>query len=279
MEYVILNNSVKMPKVGFGVFQIEDLVECEKCVLDAISHGYRLIDTAQAYYNEEAVGNAISKTDVPRKDLFITTKVWVSEFSYDKAKKSVLESMKKLKVDYLDLVLIHQCLGDYYSAYRALEDLYDEGKIRAIGISNFSAERMADIATFNRIPPQVNQVETHLFWQQHELQKWMEKYNVQHQGWGSLAQHRVNEVINNEILKKIGNKYNKLPTQVFLRSLVQRDIVIIPKTVSEKRMIENMDVFDFILTEDEMEQIKRIDENKSLWCAYDDPMIVEYAMS
>lgn len=187
--------------------------------------------------------------------------------------------MDKLKCEYIDLVLIHQCLGDYYSAYRALEDLYEEGKIKAIGVSNFSADRLADICTFSKVQPAVNQVETHLFWQQYELQKWMKKYDVQHQSWGSLAQHRVSEIIKTKELVEIGQKYNKSPIQVFLRSLIQRNIVIIPKTVSVQRMKENIDLFDFELTKEEMAIIKSFDENKSLWCAYDDPMIVEYAMS
>ncbi len=279
METVMLNNGVKMPLVGFGVFQIEDADECERCVLDALDAGYRLIDTAQAYYNEEAVGRALQKTTVPREEIFLTTKVWVTEFSYEKAKASVLESMRKLQVDYLDLVLIHQCLSDYYGAYHALEDLYAEGKIRAIGISNFSAERMADIATFNKVVPAVNQVETHLFWQQHELHKWMEKYNIQHEAWGPLAQHRIKEIIDNPVVKEIAAKYGKTPTQVALRFTVQRGIVVIPKTTSKDRMKENLDLFDFSLDDGEIEKLKAIDEDKSLWCAYDDPMIVEYAMS
>lgn len=279
METVTLNNGVKMPLVGFGVFQIEDANECERCVLDALDAGYRLIDTAQAYYNEEAVGRALQKTTVPREEIFLTTKVWVTEFSYEKAKASVLESMRKLQVDYLDLVLIHQCLSDYYGAYHALEDLYAEGKIRAIGISNFSAERMADIATFNKVVPAVNQVETHLFWQQHELHKWMEKYNIQHEAWGPLAQHRIKEIIDNPVVKEIATKYGKTPTQVALRFTVQRGIVVIPKTTSKERMKENLDLFDFSLNDDDIEKLKAIDEDKSLWCAYDDPMIVEYAMS
>ncbi len=279
METVTLNNGVKMPLIGFGVFQIEDADECERCVLDALDAGYRLIDTAQAYYNEEAVGRALQKTTVPREDIFLTTKVWVTEFGYEKAKASVLESMRRLQVDYLDLVLIHQCLSDYYGAYHALEDLYTEGKIRAIGISNFSAERMADIATFNKVVPAVNQVETHLFWQQHELHKWMEKYNIQHEAWGPLAQHRIKEIIDNPVVKEIAAKYGKTPTQVALRFSVQRGIVVIPKTTSKERMKENLDVFNFSLNDEEIEKLKAIDEDKSLWCAYDDPMIVEYAMS
>lgn len=279
MKTVTLNNGVQMPLVGFGVFQIDDTAECERCVLDALDVGYRLIDTAQAYYNEEAVGNALSKTSVSREDIFLTTKVWVTEFGYEKTKASVLESMRKLQTNYLDLVLIHQCLSDYYGAYRALEDLYAEGKIRAIGVSNFSAERMADIATFNRIVPAVNQVETHLFWQQHDLHKWMEKYNIQHEAWGPLAQHRISEVINHPVLKEIGEKYKKTASQISLRYTIQRGIVIIPKTINKERMKQNIDLFDFALTTDEMERLRMIDEDKSLWCSYDDPMIVEYAMS
>ncbi|MBS6447056.1 MAG: aldo/keto reductase [Clostridiales bacterium] len=279
MEFVTLNNGVKMPLVGFGVFQIEDAAQCEQCVLDALDVGYRLIDTAQAYYNEEAVGRALQKTSVPREEIFLTTKVWVTEFGYEKAKASVLESMRKLQVDYLDLVLIHQCLSDYYGAYHALEDLYAEGKIRAIGISNFSAERMADIATFNKVVPAVNQVETHLFWQQYKLHEWMEKYHIQHEAWGPLAQHRISEVINHPVLKEIAAAHGKTASQVALRATIQRGIVIIPKSVKKERMEENIDLFDFKLTEEEMAKIRAIDEDKSLWCAYDDPMIVEYAMS
>ena len=279
MQTVKLNNGVEMPVIGYGVFQIEDANECERCVLDALDAGYRLIDTAQAYYNEEAVGRALQKTSVPREEIFLTTKVWVTEFGYEKAKASVLESMRKLQVEYLDLVLIHQCLSDYYGAYHALEDLYAEGKIRAIGVSNFSAERMADIVTFNKVVPAVNQVETHLFWQQHELHKWMEKYNVQHEAWGPLAQHRIKEIIENPVVKEIAEKYGKTPTQVALRYTVQRGIVVIPKTTSKARMEENLDLFDFSLTEEDVEKLKALDEDKSLWCAYEDPMIVEYAMS
>lgn len=277
MKTVKLNNGVEMPVIGYGVFQIEN-DKCEKCVSDALEAGYRLIDTAQAYYNEESVGRAIKNSGIPREDIFLTTKVWVTDFGYEKAKKSVLLSMEKLQTDYLDLVLIHQCLSDYYGAYRALEDLYSEGKIRAIGISNFSAERMADIATFNKIVPAVNQVETHLFWQQHCLHEWMEKYNIQHEAWGPLAQHRIKDILSNPVIKKIAEKYSKTPSQIALKFNVQRDIVVIPKTVSKDRMKENLDIFDFELTDDEIKQIRTLDENKSLWCAYDDPMIVQYAM-
>ena len=283
MEYVTLNNGKKMPIVGFGVFQIEDSAECEKAVYDAISVGYRSINTAQAYHNEEAVGNgiaqAISDGIVRREDLFITTKVWVTEFSYEKAKASILQSLKKLQIDYLDLCLLHQCLSDYYSAYHAMTELYQAGKIKALGVSNFSAERMADMCVFNEVKPAVNQVETHLFWQQYKLHEWMDKYDVRHEAWGPLAQHRVKEVAADPKLMEIGRKYGKTATQVFLRSLVQRGIAFIPKSTHIERMKENIDLFDFSLTDNEMSIIKTYDEHKSMWAEYDDPNIVEYAMS
>lgn len=282
MEYVTLNNGIKMPLVGFGVFELDEK-ETEECVLNAIDCGYRLFDTAQAYYNEENVGNAIAKAieskKVKREDLFITTKVWVTEFTYEKTRKSVLESLKKLQTDYIDLVLIHQCLSDYYSAYHALEDLYKEGKIKAIGISNFSAERMHDLYTFNKVKPAVNQVETHLFFQQKELNSWMKKLNIQHEAWGPLAQHRIGDIINNQIIKEIAENHKKTPIQVALRYNIQRGIVVIPKTKDKEKMKQNIDIFDFELTSDEIDKIKTLDENKSLWLEYDDPNIVEMAMS
>ena len=186
--------------------------------------------------------------------------------------------MRKLKTDYIDLVLIHQCLSDYYGAYHALEDMYEEGKIKAIGISNFSAERMADIATFNRIVPAVNQVETHMFWQQYKLHEWMAKYNIQHEAWGPLAQHRLKEVIEHPVVKEIALKYGKEPVQIALRHHVQRGIVVIPKSIHKDRMKQNLDIFDFKLSDENMEQLKKLDENKSMWAEYDDPMIVQYAM-
>lgn len=282
MKYVTLNNGVKMPLIGYGVFELTP-EETEKCVLDAIDCGYRLFDTAQAYYNEEYVGNAIKKAinsgKVKREELFITTKVWVTEFTYEKAKESILESMKKLQVDYIDLVLIHQCLSDYYSAYHAMEDLYKEGKIKAIGISNFSAERMNDIYTFNEIKPAVNQVETHLFFQQQFLNDWMKKLNVQYEAWGPLAQHRLKDIISNPIVNEIANSHGKTPAQVALRFNIQRGIVVIPKSRSIERMKQNIDLFDFELSEEEMNKLKTLDGNKSLWLEYDDPTIVQMAMS
>ena len=282
MEYVKLNNGVEMPIVGFGVFEIP-AEHTAQCVYDAIECGYRLIDTAQAYYNESEVGEgiqrAIQNIGIKRENIFLTTKVWVTEFGYEKTKTSVEESLRKLKTDYLDLVLIHQCLSDYYGAYHALEDLYDEGKIKAIGISNFSAERMADIATFNRIVPAVNQVETHLFWQQYDLHEWMVKYNIQHEAWGPLAQHRLEEILENPVVKQIADTHRKTPAQIALRQHIQRGIVAIPKSVHKERMKQNLDIFDFKLTDNEMAQLKALDENKSMWAEYNDPMIVQYAMA
>lgn len=281
MNYVTLNNGIQMPMVGYGVFEIP-AEQTARCVFDALETGYRLIDTAQAYYNEKEVGDGIQRgiqeIGIRREDIFLTTKVWVTEFGYEKTKASVKESLRKLQTDYLDLVLIHQCLSDYYGAYRALEDLYDEGKIRAIGISNFSAERMADIATFNRIIPAVNQVETHLFWQEYKLHEWMEKYNIQHEAWGPLAQHRLKEVLESPVVKHIAAAHGKTPAQVTLRQQAQRGIVVIPKSTHKERMKENLDIFDFELTADDMEQLKTLDENRSMWAEYDDPMIVQYAM-
>lgn len=282
MEYVTLNNGIQMPMVGYGVFEIP-AEQTAGCVFDALETGYRLIDTAQAYYNEKEVGDgiqrAIKELGIRREDIFLTTKVWVTEFGYEKAKASVEKSLRKLQTDYLDLVLIHQCLSDYYGAYRALEDLYDAGKIRAIGISNFSAERMADIAAFNRVVPAVDQVETHLFWQQYDLHEWMAKYNIQHEAWGPLAQHRLKEILESPIVKQIADAHGKTPAQVALRQHIQRGIVVIPKSVHKERMKQNLDIFDFELTTNEMEQLKTLDENKSMWAEYDDPMIVQYAMA
>lgn len=281
MEYTTLNNGVKMPMIGFGVFEIP-AEQTAQCVFDALAVGYRLLDTAQAYYNEAQVGEGMQRANaeigIQRTDIFLTTKVWVTAFGYEKAKASVEASLKKLQTDYIDLVLIHQCLSDYYGAYRALEDLYEEGKIRAIGISNFSAERMADIATFNRIVPAVNQVETHLFCQQHDLHAWMKQYNIQHEAWGPLAQHRLKEIMEHPLVTAMAKKHGKTPAQIALRQHIQRGIVSIPKSVHKERMRQNLDIFDFTLSAEEMEQLQTLDENKSLWAEYDDPRIVQYAM-
>lgn len=274
METVTLNNGVKMPLVGYGVFQLSK-EQTADLVFKAIKNGYRLIDTAQAYFNEEEVGQGIKKAEaelgVKRADLFLTTKVWITSYGYDETKKVVEQSLKRLQTDYLDLVLLHDCLGDYYGAYRALEDLYHAGKIRAIGISNFSALRMADLAHFNEVTPAVNQVESHLYFQQDELHAWMKKLNIQHEAWGPLAEVRVKDILNDPLVKEIAAKHGKTPAQVALRQLVQRGIVIIPKTTNEERMKQNLDLFDFQLSPDEMTLLKTLDEGHSLWTGYDDP--------
>lgn len=274
MEYVILNNGVKMPKLGFGVFQISK-EECERCVLDAIKIGYRHIDTAQSYFNEEEVGAAISKCGVARGELFLTTKVWIDHYGYDKAKESVLQSMKKLKVDYIDLVLLHQPFSDYYGAYRALQDLYEEGKIRAIGVSNFSPDRLADLVAFNKITPQVNQVETNPLHQQIKAQETMVKRNVQIEAWAPFGEGR-NNMFENPVLKKIADKYNKSVAQVILRWLMQRNIVALAKTTHKERMKENFEVFDFELSNEDMDQIATLDTKKSLFFDHHTPETVDF---
>jgi diketogulonate reductase-like aldo/keto reductase len=274
MEYVSLNNGVKMPILGYGVYQIPDAAECERCVLDAIEVGYRSIDTAQAYGNEEAVGNAIKKSGVAREELFITTKVWISNAGYEKAKASIAESLQKLQLDYLDLVLIHQPFGDYYGTYRAMEELYEQGKIRAIGVSNFYPDLYIDLVRFTNVVPAVNQVETHVFNQQLDAHEIMEKYGTQIESWGPFAEGR-NELFTNETLQMIGDKYNKTTAQVALRYLLQRDVVVIPKTTHKERMIQNLDVFDFSLTEEDMETIKGLDKKESAFFSHYDPKLVE----
>ena len=252
MEYKTLNNGVEMPVLGYGVFQITDLEECERCVSDAIEVGYRLFDTAQAYGNEEAVGRAIAKSDVPREEFFITTKVWISNAGYEKAKASIEESLDKLQLDYLDLLLIHQPFNDYYGTYRAMEEAYKEGKIKAIGVSNFYPDRLIDLAKFNEVVPAVNQVETHVFNQQHQAHEIMEKYEVQHQAWAPFAEGRK-DFFENETLNQIGKKHGKTAAQVALRFLIQNDVIVIPKTTHQERMVENFNVFDFSLSNDELE--------------------------
>lgn len=275
MKYVELNNGVKMPILGYGVFQIDDQQECERCVMDAIDVGYRLIDTAQAYGNEEAVGKAIKKCGVPREELFITTKVWISNAGYEKAKKSIEESLEKLQLDYLDLLLIHQPFGDYYGTYRAMVELYKEGKIRAIGVSNFYPDRLIDLIQFNEVVPAVNQVETHPFNQQVKAQEIMKKYGVQIEAWGPFAEGR-NDIFTNETLKTVGEKYNKSNAQVTLRYLIQRGVVVIPKTVNKERMIQNMDVFDFQLSKEDMDMIATLDKKESAFFSHYDPQTVEF---
>ena len=266
MEFVTLNNGLKMPKVGFGVYQIKNQEQCKQAVLDAIDVGYRLIDTAQSYGNEEAVGKAIQETSVPRSELFITTKVWISNYGYEKAKASVGESLKKMQLDYIDLVLLHQPFNDYYGAYKALEDLYKEGKIKAIGVSNFYPDRLVDLAIFSDVKPAVNQVEVNVFHQQTTAQTYNKKYEVQMEAWAPFAEGRNNMFTNPE-LKAIGDKYGKSIAQVILRWLVQRGIVPLAKSVKKERMQENIDIFDFELNYEDMEIIESMNRNKS--CFFD----------
>lgn len=274
MEYITLNNGVKMPKVGFGVYQVTDQNECRQAVLDAIDVGYRLIDTAQAYGNEEAVGEAIKMSGVDRKDLFITTKVWISNYGYEKAKMSVEESLKKMQLDYLDLVLLHQPFNDYHGAYQALVDLYKEGKIKAIGVSNFYPDRLVDMAIFSEITPAINQVEVNVFHQQKEAQVYNEKYGVQLEAWAPFAEGR-NNMFSNPELKAIGEKYGKTVAQVILRWLVQRNIVPLSKSVKKSRMEENINIFDFELSKEDMDKISEMDKKESSFFSHYDPSIVE----
>ena len=274
METVTLNNGVKMPKAGFGVFQVKDQEECTRSVLDAIDAGYRLIDTAQSYGNEEAVGKAIAQTSVPREELFLTTKVWISNYGYEKAKQSVLDSLEKMGLDYIDLVLLHQPFKDYYGAYRALEDLYKEGKIRAIGVSNFYPDRLVDLCLDAEIIPAVNQIEVNVFHQQSEAQKWNEKYGVQVEAWAPFAEGR-NNMFSNPVLQEIGDQYHKSIAQVILRWLVQRNIVPLAKSVKKERMEQNIDIFDFELSGEDMKKIEALDEKTSSFFSHYDPATVE----
>lgn len=274
MEYVTLSNGVKMPILGYGVYQVTS-DECERCVREALEVGYRSIDTAQSYFNEEQVGLAIKKSDVAREDIFLTTKVWVEHYGYDECRKSVEESLKKLKTDYIDLMLLHQPFSDYYGAYRALEDMYDEGKLRAIGISNFYPDRMVDIASFSRIRPMVNQVETHVLNQQTEAKKWMDKYGVQIEAWAPFGEGRGG-LFTNETLVNIGNRYGKTSAQVMLRWNIQRGVVVLPKSTHKERMIQNLDVFDFTLTDEDMAAIAALDTAASSFFSHYDPNMVEW---
>ena len=274
MQYVTLNNGVKMPQLGYGVYQVTK-EECERCVLDALDVGYRAIDTAQSYFNEEEVGSAIEKSSVDRKDIFLTTKVWIEHYGYEQAKASVLKSMEKLRTDYLDLVLLHQPFADYYGAYRALEDLYEEGKLRAIGVSNFYPDRLVDIASFARIKPMVNQIETHPLNQQIEAHQWMEKYGVIHEAWAPFGEGRGN-MFSNPVLQEIGSKYHKSVAQVILRWQLQRGIVVIPKSTHKERMAENLNVFDFALTDADMQSIAALDTKTTAFFSHQDPAMVEW---
>ncbi|MGY3780060.1 aldo/keto reductase [Streptococcus gallolyticus] len=278
MDYKTLSNGVKMPILGFGVYQVPDLDECERVVSDAISLGYRSIDTAQAYMNEEAVGNAIRKSGIAREEFFITTKIWISNYGYEKAKASLDDSLAKLQTDYIDLVLLHQPFGDYYGAYRAMEEYYKAGKIKAIGISNFAPDRVADLAIFADVTPIVNQVETHVFNQKLNARKTMDEYGVQIESWGPFAEGR-NDFFTNETLVAIGQKYHKSAAQVALRYLIQRDVIVIPKTVHKNRMEQNFDVFDFVLTDDDMAEILKLDMGESQFFSHADPETVKMISS
>ncbi|MDO4328816.1 MAG: aldo/keto reductase [Lachnospiraceae bacterium] len=274
MEFVTLKNGVTMPVLGYGVYQVTK-EECERCVLDALSVGYRLIDTAQSYFNEEEVGNAIKKSEIPREEIFLTSKIWVEHYGYEAAKASVLESMRKLQVEYIDLMLLHQPFSDYYGAYRALEELYEEGKLRAIGVSNFYPDRLVDIASFTKIPPMVNQVETHVLNQQTEAKQWMDKYGVQIEAWAPFGEGRGG-LFENPVLAEIGAKYGKTAAQVMLRWNIQRGVVVLPKSTHKERMEQNLDVFDFTLSDDDMQKIAALDTKTSAFFSHYDPNMVEW---
>ena len=273
MDFVTLNNGVQMPQLGYGVYQVKN-EECERCVLDAISVGYRSIDTAQSYGNEDAVGSAIAKCGVPRDQLFLTTKVWISNAGYEKAKASIDKSLKNLRTDYIDLLLIHQPFGDYYGTYRAMEEAYKAGKLRAIGVSNFYPDRLIDLCQFVEVTPAVNQVETHVFQQQKVAHEYMEKYHVQHESWGPFAEGRK-DFFTNPTLVEIGQKYGKSSAQVALRFLLQSDVVVIPKSTHKERMEQNINVFDFTLSSEDMAAIRKLDEGESLFFSHYDPATVE----
>ncbi|KJD39108.1 2,5-diketo-D-gluconic acid reductase [Paenibacillus polymyxa] len=274
MQKVILNNGVEMPIIGFGVYQIKDANECEQSVYDALMAGYRLIDTAAAYQNEEAVGRAIKRSGVPREELFITTKLWVQDAGYESAKKAFAKSLEKLQLDYLDLYLIHQPFGDVYGSWRAMEELYHEGKIRSIGVSNFQMDRLVDLILHNEVTPAVNQVETHPFCQQIKGATLMKEYNVQIESWGPFAEGR-NNMFHNGVLVSLAEKYQKSVAQVILRWLTQREVVVIPKSVHKERIIENFNIFDFDLSIEDMETIAALDMKQSSFFSHNDPEIVK----
>ena len=273
MQKVLLNNGIEMPILGFGVFQMIDN-ECEQSVYDAIMAGYRLIDTAACYTNEEAVGRAIKRSGVKREELFITSKLWVQDAGYESTKMAFEKSLKRLQLDYLDLYLIHQPFGDVYGSWRAMEDLYKEGKIRAIGVSNFQLDRLIDLIIHNEVIPVVNQVETHPFNQQIESMSFMKKNNVQIESWGPFAEGK-NNIFQNVVLVSIAEKYKKTVAQVVLRWLTQRGIVAIPKSARKERIVENFDIFDFELDKEDMDRIGELDTKKSLFFSHNDPEIVK----
>jgi diketogulonate reductase-like aldo/keto reductase len=274
MQKVVLNNSVEMPILGFGVFQITDSEECERSVQEAIQTGYRLIDTAASYENEEEVGNAIKSSGVAREELFVTTKLWIQDAGYERAKKAFERSLKRLQLEYLDLYLIHQPFGDVYGSWRAMEALYREGRIRAIGVSNFQPDRLMDLIVHNQVVPAVNQIETHPFNQQIETQKFLQENNVQIESWGPFAEGK-NNIFENELLCSIGGKYNKTVAQTILRWLTQRGVVVIPKSVRKERIIENFNIFDFELSREDMDAIVALDMKVSSFFDHRDPKMVK----
>jgi diketogulonate reductase-like aldo/keto reductase len=274
METVKLNNGLEMPILGYGVYQIDDLELCEECVYNALETGYRLIDTAAVYQNEEAVGKAINRSNVDRESIFLTTKLWVQDTGYERTKEAFEKSLQRLDTDYIDLYLIHQPFGDVYGSWRAMEELYEEGKIKAIGVSNFYPDRVKDLIIHNKVVPAVNQIETHPFYQRKEAHKFLKEEGVQHESWGPFAEGK-NDIFNNEILTAIGKKYDKTAAQVILRWLIQRDVVVIPKTVHQARMEENFNVFDFELSAEDIEKISELDTGETLFFSHRDPEMVE----
>lgn len=277
MKTIKLNNGIEMPQIGYGVYQVSP-DECERCVSDALKTGYRMIDTAQAYHNEEGVGRAVKNSGINRSDIFIVSKAWISNYGYEKAKASIDESLRKLQTDYIDLMLLHQPFCDRYGAYRALEDAYREGKLRAIGVSNFYPDHFIDLASNVDIVPAVNQVETHVFNQQTEAQKIMEEFGTHIMSWGPLAEGR-NNLFSNETLTKTGNSHGKSVAQIALRWLIQRGVIIIPKSVHIERMEQNLDIFDFELSDEEMAEIATLDTGKSLFFDHHDAETTKLFMS
>lgn len=274
MEYVTLNNGLKMPVLGYGVYQV-DPQECERCVSDAVEAGYRLIDTAQAYGNEEGVGNAVKKSGIKREDFFIVTKVWVSNAGYENAKKSIEKSLTKLQTDYIDLLLIHQPFNDYYGTYRAMEEFYEKGLLKSIGVSNFYPDRFIDLSHFVKIKPMVNQMETHVFNQQKKLYEILKENKCQLMSWGPFAEGK-NDFFNNPVLVSIGSKYGKTSAQTALKYLIQKNIVVIPKSIRKERMLENINVFDFTLSNEDMAAIEQLDTGNSLFFSHYDPEFVKF---
>lgn len=278
MEYTILNNKVKMPLLGFGVFQVDDLKQCQQSVEDALEVGYRLIDTAQAYHNEQAVGMAIKQSGIKREDIFVTTKLWISDANEDKAMKAFDSSMNKLGLDYLDLYLIHQPFNDVFGAWRAMEKLYKEGRIKAIGVSNFQPDILMNLILNNEIKPMVNQIETHPFYQQVRTQDFLKENDIQIESWGPFAEGK-NNLFTNPLLASIAKKYNKSIAQVVLRWLTQRNVVAIPKSIHKQRIKENFDIFDFSLDSEDMEDISTLDRIESSFINHNDPQIVKWFCS